>query len=360
MRFIDLFAGVGGFRLAFDSLGNECVFSSEINSSCQKVYKKNFGDIPYGDITEINPSDIPDFEILTGGFPCQPFSLCGKKEGFKDQTRGTLFFNIAEIIKAKKPEMILLENVKGIVTHDKGKTIELINHTLTELGYTVHTKVLNTYDFGIPQYRERWYCVAFKENIDFIFPEGGKKGTFLRDVIDVNHFEEELQFPKAELKRIDYHFENHKETPRVEHCNAHCNPKSKKGKYGIFSYLKPDNALRFHTGDSAKSQIQDDYYVSLNSVAPTLIATRAPKMWDLKRHLSIAECKRLQGFPEEFDFSDVSIKSAKKQLGNAVTVTVVQAIAENMMNAYESHNNKKDITTKSEVINNEQLELSFA
>ena len=123
MRFIDLFAGVGGFRIAFENLGNTCVFSSEFNSSSQKVYETNFGEKPFGDINLINPSTIPDFEILTAGFPCQPFSLCGKKEGFRDTTRGTLFFNIAEIIKAKMPEMVLLENVKGIVTHDNGLSL---------------------------------------------------------------------------------------------------------------------------------------------------------------------------------------------------------------------------------------------
>lgn len=338
MKFIDLFAGVGGFRLALDDLGHECVFSSEINSSCQKVYEKNFGDKPVGDITKINPKDIPDFDILCGGFPCQPFSLCGKKEGFKDETRGTLFFNIAEIISVKKPKMILLENVKGLVTHDKGNTLNIIKKTLQEYGYKVFYKVLDTYDFGIPQYRERWYCVAFLDNVNtFTFPEGNDKGTTLADIMDKDFYNTQLLFSEDENARIDYHFENMEKTPRVQHCNAHCNPESKKGKFGIFSYLKPDNALRFHTGDVAKSQIQDDYYVSLKSVSPTLIATRAPKVWDLRRHLSVEECKRLQSFPEWYDFSDVSIKSAKKQLGNAVTVKVVRAIAINMIATYNEH-----------------------
>lgn len=335
MKFIDLFAGVGGFRIALDRLGHDCVFSSEINSSCQRVYERNFGEKPFGDITSIAPSDIPDFDILTGGFPCQPFSLCGKKQGFEDTTRGTLFFNIAEIIYAKRPKMVLLENVKGIVTHDKRQTHKTIISTLEELGYTTHTKVLDTHDFGIPQYRERWYCVAFDKQIDFEFPVGDRAGSKLRDIIDQEHYDDQLNFPDDEQARIDFHFKNYQKTPRVQHCNAHCNPKSKKGKYGIFSYLKPDNALRFHTGDVAKSQIQDDYYVSLDSVAPTLIATRAPKMWDLRRHLSVEECKRLQGFPDDFDFSDVSIKVAKKQLGNAVTVTVVEQIARAMVEAYK-------------------------
>jgi DNA (cytosine-5)-methyltransferase 1 len=348
MKFIDLFAGVGGFRIALETLNNDCIFSSEINRSCQTVYKDNFGDKPFGDINQIDPLDIPDFDILTAGFPCQPFSLCGKKEGFNDQTRGTLFFNIAEIVKVKKPKIVFLENVKGIVTHDKGKTIQTIKDVLEGLGYNIYTKVLNTYDFGIPQNRERWYCVAFKDNVNFEFPVGNERGSSLDEIIDKDCDIKELRLPDDELRRIEHHFENYLDTPRVKHCNAHCNPKSKKGKYGIFSYLKPDNALRFHTGDRSKSQIQDDYYVSVKSVSPTLIATRAPKLWDLKRHMSVEECKKLQGFPEGYAFSSVSIKTAKKQLGNAVTVKVIEKIAERIMQAQRDY----DYTAKQRTHNN--------
>lgn len=355
MRFIDLFAGVGGFRLALEKLNLECVFSSEFNSSSKKVYQKNFGDIPFGDINDVSPNEIPDFEILTAGFPCQPFSLNGKKEGFKDLTRGTLFFNIAEIARVKKPEILFLENVKGIVTHDKGKTVEIILDTLRNLGYFPHTKILDTYDFGIPQYRERWYCVAFRKNIEFKFPIGNESGSQLKSVIDIKHVDKNLDLHPTELKRIDYHFKKYKKTPRVKHDNSHCNPKSKAGIYGIYSYLKPDNSLRFHMGDSAKSQLQDDYYVSVEGVSQTLIATRAPKLWDLRRHLSVDECKRLQGFPEQYDFSDVSIKTAKKQLGNAVTVKVVQAIAENIVRYYKA--NKISDASNTEIKKPKQLSL---
>lgn len=341
MRFIDLFAGVGGFRVAFENLGQKCVFSSENNSAARKVYAKNFGELPDGDITLINPKDIPDFEILTAGFPCQPFSLNGKKEGFRDLTRGTLFFNIAEILSVKKPEIVFLENVKGIVTHEGGKTLGTILDTLKNLGYFPHTAVLDTYDFGIPQYRERWYCVAFRNDIEFEFPNPEMGGSTLADVIDIDHQDSELALAKDELKRIDYHFKHYKKTPRVKHDNSHCNPASKAGKYGIYSFLKPDNSLRFHMGDSAKSQLQDDYYVSIQGVSPTLIATRAPKMWDLRRHMSVEECKRLQGFPKEHDFSDVSIKTAKKQLGNAVTVKVIEEIGKNILKYYKLNRPKK-------------------
>ena len=247
--------------------------------------------------------------------------------------------------------MLLLENVKGIVTHDKGYTIKVITAVLRELGYTIYTKVLNTYDFGLPQNRERWYCVGFLNPIAFEFPSGNRRGSKLKDVIDPKLHDRELLFPKEEQERIDYHFKHYHKNPRVKHCNKHHNPKSKKGKYGVFSYLKPDNSLRFHTGDAAKSQIQDDYYVSLKGVAPTLIATRAPKMWDLRRHMSVLECQRLQGFPDDFDFSDVTTKIAKKQLGNAVTVRVVEEIAANMLH-YQDKNipdYRSDISKKSGV-----------
>ena len=341
MRFIDLFAGIGGFRIALENLGQKCVFSSENNSAARKVYERNFGEVPEGDITQILPHEIPDFEILTAGFPCQPFSLNGKKEGFRDLTRGTLFFNIAEILSVKKPEIVFLENVKGIVTHEGGKTLNTILEILKNLGYFSHTAVLDTYDFGIPQYRERWYCVAFRKNIEFEFPAGKKSCSTLEEVIDKDHYDEALLLPKDELKRIAYHFKHYKKNPRVKHDNSHCNPNSKAGKFGIYSYLKPDNSLRFHMGDSAKSQLQDDYYVSVKGVSPTLIATRAPKLWDLKRHLSVEECKRLQAFPNHYDFSDVSIKTAKKQLGNAVTVKVVEEIAKNILKYYKLRKPKK-------------------
>ena len=177
LKFIDLFAGVGGFHFALRNLGNKCVFSSEINSSAQKVYQRNYGVLPHDDIKSIDPSEIPGFDILTAGFPCQTFSLCGKQDGFKDESRGTLFFDIAEILRLKRPQMLFLENVKGIVTHDKGNTIKTITGVLKELGYTIYTTVLNTYDFGLPQNRERWYCVGFLNPIAFEFPVGNRRGS---------------------------------------------------------------------------------------------------------------------------------------------------------------------------------------
>ena len=334
-KFIDLFAGIGGFRTAIEKLGMKCVFSSENDPFCQDVYETNFGERPSGDITKINPDDIPDFDILAAGFPCQPFSYAGLKEGFRDKVRGTLFFNVEEILRAKTPKMFILENVKGIKTHDRGETVRIIHGSLKELGYTTYSTVLNSHDFGVPQYRERWYCVGFDKKIHFEFPVGSKRGTTLRDIVDAENNDPSLKLTKFELDRIDRHFKLSKAPrDRVKHNNSKYNPLSKKGKHGIFSYLKPDGTLRFHVGDFAKSQIQEAYYASLDNVSCAIIASREPKLWDLRRKLSVEECKRLQGFPPRFK-SHPSAIQAKKQYGNSITVPVIEAIVSNMLVYYK-------------------------
>lgn len=332
MRFIDLFAGIGGFRIAFEKYGQECVFTSEIDKFCQKVYEHNFGVVPAGDITKIEAKDIPDFEILAAGFPCQPFSYAGKLEGFNDKTRGTLFFDVARIIEEKQPEMFLLENVKGLRSHDKGKTMTTILDILNELGYTVYWKILNSHDFGVPQVRERWYCVGFKKKIKFEFPEPTNTTTILRDIIDIDNDDESLKLSQFEMDRIKHHFES--SDVRVKHDNSKYAPNTKKGKYGVYSFQKPDGTLRFHIGDPAKTQIQEAYYCCLDSVAPAIIANREPKLWDVPRRLSVDECRKLQGFPDWFEFN-VSNAQAKKELGNSIAVPVVDAIVANMLEYYE-------------------------
>jgi DNA (cytosine-5)-methyltransferase 1 len=168
--FIDLFAGIGGFRIALQSLGGECVFSSEWDEQAQKTYKANFGELPFGDITkEETKQQIPDgFDVLCGGFPCQAFSIAGRRGGFED-TRGTLFFDVAEIIKQKQPKAFFLENVKGLRNHDKGRTLETILTTLREdLGYFVpEPKIMNAKDFGVPQNRERIFIVGFRQRFRY-------------------------------------------------------------------------------------------------------------------------------------------------------------------------------------------------
>lgn len=325
--FIDLFAGIGGFRLAMQNLGGKCVFSSEWDEAAKQTYFENYGEVPFGDITKPETKAlIPEkFDVLCAGFPCQPFSYSGQKLGFEDKTKGTLFFDVCEILKERQPQAFFLENVKGIVSHEQGKTLETIRSILTdELGYDIHESVLCSLDFGMPQKRERWYCVGFKKKTDFKFPKGTSKGAKLRDIIDLDNNDPSLVLPKFELDRIKYHFEHAYEV-RVKHDNSKYAPNTKKGKYGVFSYQKPDGSLRFHVGDPAKTQIQEAFYSCLDSYASTIIANRTPKLWDIERKLSVRESARLQGFPDDFKIP-VSGAQGYKQFGNSVSVPVLTEI----------------------------------
>lgn len=330
----DLFCGIGGFRLAINQLNQKCVFSSDIDKKCQDVYELNFKEKPVGDITKIKTGDIPSHDILLAGFPCQPFSYAGKKEGLNCENNGQLFFEIIRILNNHKPKMFLLENVKGIKSIDKGNTVKNIINSLEDIGYKTFSTVINSHDFGVPQYRERWYCVGFDKNIDFNFPIGDKKGTKIRDIIEKNLKDNSLALPEREKLLIKNHFSSN--DIRVKHDWKYSRPESKIGKHGMYSYLKPDNTLRFHIGDRSKTQIQDFYYSSIDSVSAAIIVTRAPKLWDLKRHLSLTECKRLQGFPDNFKFDCVSNNIGKKLLGNSVTVPVIKSILKSMINKYQS------------------------
>ncbi|WP_409969670.1 DNA cytosine methyltransferase [Bengtsoniella intestinalis] len=329
--FIDLFAGIGGFRLAMQNLGGRCIFSSEWDEAAKQTYFENYGEVPFGDITkpEIKALIPQKFDVLCAGFPCQPFSYSGQKLGFKDKTKGTLFFDVCEILKERQPQAFFLENVKGIVSHENGRTIETIRSILTdELGYDIHESVLSSLDFGLPQKRERWYCVGFKKEVEFKFPKGTSKGAVLRDIIDLDNSDPSLVLPKFELDRIKYHFE-HEDEVRVKHDNSKYDPNTKKGKYGVFSFQKPDGSLRFHVGDVAKTQIQEAFYSCLDSYASTIIANRTPKLWDIERKLSVRESARLQGFPDGFKLP-VSAAQAYKQFGNSVSVPVLTEIVKCM------------------------------
>lgn len=333
LKGIDLFCGIGGFRLALEDNNVECVFSSDIDQFAQQTYSANFGEIPVGDITAVQASDIPSFDILTAGFPCQPFSYAGLCKGFEDQTRGTLFFDVCRILSHHKPKMFFLENVKGLVSHKGGETLKIILQNLKELGYDVHWTILNSLDFGVPQKRERWYCVGFNKKVDFQFPSPLDVTPTLRDIIEIDDDNPSLTLTKFESDRIKFHFDHCKETERVQHDNSKYEPHTKKGRYGIFSFQKPDGSLRFHVGDHAKTQIQEAFYACLDTYAPTIIAGRTPKLWDINRKLSVLESKRLQGFPDDF-LMPVSDNQAYKQLGNSVSVPVIKAIMHNMIEAY--------------------------
>lgn len=330
---IDLFCGIGGFRLAMEDCGVKCVFSSDIDVFAQQTYAANFNEIPQGDITKIEAKDIPSFDILTAGFPCQPFSYAGLGEGFKDQMRGTLFFDVCRILSYHKPKMFFLENVKGIVSHKQGETLRIILDNLKRLGYDVHWNVLCSLDYGLPQKRERWYCVGFDKPTKFEFPPKLTVKPILRDIIDVNDKSSSLKLTEFEMDRIRFHFAHCKEQERVQHDNSKYQPTTKKGKYGIYSYQKPDGSLRFHVGDVAKTQIQEAFYACLDTYAPTIIAGRTPKLWDIGRKLSVLEAKRLQGLPDDF-IMPVSDNQAYKQLGNSVSVPIIKLIMQNMIYYY--------------------------
>lgn len=327
-KFIDLFAGIGGIRLGAERNGGLCVFSSEFDKFAQQTYQLNHHEMPFGDITQIDANNLPSHDLLLAGFPCQPFSYSGKTKGFEDKTRGTLFFDVLRILENKQPKFALLENVKGFKSHDKGKTMDIALKALDEAGYNTYWTILNSYDYGVPQFRERWYCVAIRKDSDndrFEFPKNHDRTTKLRDIIESDNNDKSLILSKFEIDRINYHFANCHINERVEHDNSMYAPHTKKGKHGVFSYLKADGALRFHVGDFAKTQIQEAFYASLDTYSPTIIANRVPKLWDIQRKLSVREALRLQGFNDDFKF-DVSNAQAYKQLGNSVTVPVIQAI----------------------------------
>lgn len=299
-KFIDLFAGIGGIRLGFEHVGGECVFSSEWDIHAQKTYEENFGDLPDGDITKIDVKTIPNHDILVGGFPCQAFSIIGKMNGFED-TRGTLFFNIVEILKEKKPKAFMLENVKQLKTHDKGNTFKVILKTLEDLGYDVHHTVLNALNFGLPQKRERTFIVGFlDENIDFEFPIGDKVYN-LADILEPESEVESKFFVSEEirsnrikgLKKVPTY-------PSIWHQNISNN----------VSPLPYSCALR--AGASYN-------YLLINGI----------------RRPTSRELLRLQGFPDSFKIV-VPYTQLRKQAGNSVAVPVIKEVATAMMKALES------------------------
>lgn len=333
-RGIDLFCGIGGFRLAMERQNIKCVYSSDIDKFACNTYQANFDDNPLSDITQVQEDAIPSFDILTAGFPCQPFSYAGLNKGFKDRTRGTLFFDVCRILEYHKPKMFFLENVKGIVSHDKGNTLKIIISQLSKLGYYVHWAVLSSLDFGLPQKRERWYCVGFDKDIPFTFPQGERTKNVLRSIIELGETNPSLKLTDWELERIEHHFQRAPSEERVMHDNSKYAKSTKKGRFGIYSYQKTDGSLRFHVGDKAKTQIQEAFYACLDTYAPTIIAGRVPKLWDIRRKLSVLEAKRLQGFPDDF-LMPVSDNQAYKQLGNSVSVPVVEAILKAMIESYD-------------------------
>jgi DNA-methyltransferase (dcm) len=296
--FIDLFAGIGGIRIAFERNGGKCVFSSESDKYCQLTYKENFGEMPNGDITKILSENIPDHDILTGGFPCQAFSIIGEKQGFAD-IRGTLFFEIERILRDKRPKAFLLENVKQLLTHDNGRTFKVVLDRLLNLDYFVHFKILNGLDFGLPQKRERIIIVGFTKNYPFSFPiVDNNQRLNLEDILIPDSCVDKKFFISNKIQsKLENKVNIIPEYPTIWHEN-------KAGNIGVHNY---SCALRANGSHN---------YLLVNG----------------KRRLTPREMLRLQGFPDTFNIV-VSDAQLKKQAGNSVVIPKIEAVAKNMIKA---------------------------
>lgn len=307
--FIDLFAGIGGIRMAFQNEGGKCVFTSEWDKFARQTYEANFGELPYGDITKIDEDDIPDHDVLLAGFPCQPFSIAGvskknslgKKHGFLDETQGTLFFDIARILKKKTPKAFMLENVKNLVSHDKGNTFRVIKQTLEELDYSVHFKVLNAKHF-VPQHRERIIIVGFRKDKfkgkeSFSFPDLPEPTTKFKSILERNTEDKYTLSDK------------------------------------LWNYLQDYAAKHRAKGNGFGFGMTD-----LNGVSRTISARYykdgseilIPQKDKNPRRLTPRECARLQGFPDNF-IIPVSDNQAYRQFGNSVAVPLINSVAKEIV-----------------------------
>lgn len=296
--FIDLFAGIGGMRIAFEDAGGTCVFSSEWDKDSQKTYQANFGETPHGDITKIEASDIPDFDILLAGFPCQPFSSIGQRAGFKHETQGTLFYDVLRIIQEKRPSAFLLENVVGLVNHDKGKTFETIKRSLEAENYEIAFKILDSADYGVPQVRKRIYIVGFDKKLfngppDFHWPQPLKErvgiGKFVESGIQDHSISKHLQ--------NSYIFKLDDGRPQI---------------------ITPNSDIQVKTLVSTYHKIQ--------RLTGTFVADGPTGL----RLLTVNECKAMMGFPKDFNVP-VSRTQMYRQMGNSVAVPVVKAVARQMV-----------------------------
>lgn len=312
-KFIDLFAGIGGIRLAFQNVGGACVFSSEYDKFAKVTYEANFGEVPFGDITVINEKSIPDHDVLLAGFPCQPFSIAGvskkkslgREHGFLDETQGTLFFDIARILKEKKPKTFMLENVKNLVAHDKGRTFEIIYNTLDELGYSIHFRVLDGKHF-VPQHRERIIIVGFDREIflgneNFEFPNLPKPKRVVREILEENPDEKYTLSDRLWTYLQDY---------AAKH-------KAKGNGFG-FGLTNLDGISR---------TISARYYKDGSEIL-------IPQDGINPRRLTPRECARLQGFPDNF-IIPVSDNQAYRQFGNSVVSPLMHAVAKQVVNVFD-------------------------
>jgi DNA (cytosine-5)-methyltransferase 1 len=337
---IDLFAGIGGFRLGFKKAGFKTVFSSDFDKNCKISFDEYFGpgSLHLADIQELDPSEIPDADIVTAGFPCQPFSKIGKLHGFAD-ARATLFWDLHRILKAKKPKAFVLENVKNLKAHDGGNTFNVIMKALEEdLGYTVYTHILNTKEFGVPQDRKRIYIVGFREKIQFEFPEpfelNTRVGNILEDSADSFYY-----LSQKYLNGLEKHKQRHQ---------------AKGHGFGYHILNNDAIASALVVGNMGRER----NLIHGKPIAPGLVnKVGSPLNSRGIRKLTVREYARLQGFPDDYGFP-VSVTAAYKQLGNAVSVPVVAAVAEKVKEALLSEENESD--AKKMTTFSQELELVAA
>jgi len=321
LKFIDLFAGIGGFHLALHNQGAKCVFAAEINSKCRETYKNNFEvispeifqkDLFADDITLVDPNGIPEHNILCAGFPCQPFSISGRQKGFED-TRGTLFFNVLKIAEVKKPSVIFLENVKHLVHHNNGHTLQVIIDKLEDLGYFVEWKVLNAKDFGLAQNRERIIIIASKKSRFDFEKVQGIGSVIIKDILDTDNFEylneEEYTLLPANLVK--------QQKSGLIFCGYRNKTIRKSG-------VKPN------TSHLSRAHKQPNRIYHINGTHPTLPSQETSGRFFIfdgngVRKLTIDECYKLQGFPKHF-IKNNSLSACYNQIGNSVAIPMIEAV----------------------------------
>lgn len=321
ITFIDLFSGIGGFRIALEKCGAKCVLSSEIDKWAIDTYYNNFNEYPMGDISKIEADDIPNHDILCAGFPCQPFSIGGLRKGFLD-TRGTLFFEVARILKEKKPKAFILENVKGLINHEKGETLKVILDTLDEVGYNFSYKIMNAKNYNVPQNRERWYCVGFRKDINVNFSENDLKGF---------RFPKEVPLKSTVDMFINKDISGYKITEIAKnninkHIHKYIEKNGEPTGYIIANEIRP-----------SRCSFKSDGIVPCFTAKMGTGGNNVPVVVQLDRKLTERECLDLMGFPKEFKIRP-NYHQSYKQIGNSVVVPIIEMLAKEVIRIIDNEN----------------------